>query len=753
MRTQLQRTLRSRINAWKGRSVANRVLLAVQFTVVSLVATVLLLSLPLVYFAAITNDDARIQSTKISMSKNYGQRIQVAYRDLARFAKSSLVVNGYVDSSGRENYLIPLIREFNLSLDLKSTLHLYDANSHVFASSETLSAGLNQQVASALARQTMLTKEPALARIDVPGENEPYLALAVPVYYPPSGSIEGAIMALVKARELFPDLASETLSKGCTTLLFNGTPLLDYGCSNGYFWQSHFAAQDIPNSATQLKVVYKASRESLAENLAMATAGLGVMSVLLLIYGYMLGKKQGSALARKIRELAEVSAGIVNRGAPLRPVEWSERDEIGEFVESFNNMVSALLASQTMLEARVEERTQELKRALMKADAAVAAKSRFLATMSHEMRTPMNGMLGLARLLSESNCDESKRRQYATAILTSGKNLLALLNDVLDLSKAEADQITLSPSAISLSAAAREVVELFTPAAMEKGIALKFDDNSKDGRYALDAMRIKQIIANLVNNAVKFTDVGEVVVTVSESGRSDQTATLQIAVEDTGIGIPDNELGLLFQPFSQASDAARRTAGGTGLGLYLVKTLAGLMHGSVTVESKVGKGSRFVVNLDAPLASAVGEPVEEQAAGPADELPRFAGRVLVAEDNPVNLLVIRAFLMRLGLEVESAENGALAFEKSRQSRFDLIIMDCQMPVMDGYECARQLRVAESANGEQPIPILALTAAAFPEDRRRATDAGMDGFLSKPLIPEELYRELSRWLEKSEIGAR
>lgn len=400
------------------------------------------------------------------------------------------------------------------------------------------------------------------------------------------------------------------------------------------------------------------------------------------------------------------------------------------------------------LEERVRERTVELENAKAKAEAADRFKSEFLANTSHEVRTPLNAILGMAEFLSQSELSREQRMQTNT-VLSAGKSLMSVLNDIIDLSKVEAGRLEIAPVPMRLRLMIEDMRSLWEPIAEEKGVVFgaAVADQLPD-HFMMDEHRVKQCLSNMLANAIKFTDKGSVKLTVSGMAEQSGSYRLDFAVSDSGIGISDEAAKHLFLPFDQLDTAIARRYGGAGLGLAISRQLAQLMNGDLSMQSTLGEGSTFKVTVRVPLVGEQDRRCDGVGDYRANEVELMGMRVLVVEDNPVNLMVVKGHLKKLELDFDHAGNGIECMTKLATNTYDFVLLDVHMPVMDGIEAIRRIR----ASGEtwHDVPVIALTADAMSSDRARLLGLGMDGYASKPINRTDLVREIQSVLREKRV---
>ena len=447
----------------------------------------------------------------------------------------------------------------------------------------------------------------------------------------------------------------------------------------------------------------------------------------------------------------------ISRGTPIKDSDGTVKGVVHVALNITERKRTEQELQQTNQDLEIAiEQSNELARQARKAN---AAKSEFLANMSHEIRTPLNGIIGMIGLLRDMDLN-AEQHEYAEIAYSSGEMLLSLINDILDFSKIEARKLELEILDFDLRSMLKDTADLLAIGAHEKGLELVcLVEPAVPSLLRGDPVRLHQILVNLGNNAVKFTEKGEIAIRVRLESEDERNATIRFAVIDTGIAIPENRQDSLFSPFTQVDGSTTRKYGGTGLGLAISKQLAELMGGKICLESEVGKGSTFWFTVvfetrpagsgavDEKSAKIKGEGAMEcSAAEPIiSENDKRKIRILVVEDNPVNQKVAQAMLRKVGLRADVVADGQEAVNALQMIPYDLVLMDCQMPEMDGFEATRIIRLGGSKALNPGIPIIAMTAATMQGGREKCIQAGMNDFIVKPVQKRELSEIIDRWL--------
>lgn len=481
------------------------------------------------------------------------------------------------------------------------------------------------------------------------------------------------------------------------------------------------------------------------------------------VLAFLLSSFLQKYISRPIVKLAGLMEGVnQSMNYKIRSA-YKGRDEIGKLSQSFNNMLEkmekheqALSEANSQLESKVERRTLELKEQNEKlsianqlAQQSRLAKDQFLATMSHEIRTPLNAIIGFQQLLKETPLN-AEQKEYVESIDFAGKNLLIIINDILDLSKIEAGKFEINQESLNVEQAIKSVVDLVEFNAKEKHLQLVFNhDTNIPANVIGDTARFNQILLNLVGNAVKFTEAGTVTITSKLISRKEDIVLCEFSVEDTGIGIPAEKQSLVFERFTQASADTTRKYGGTGLGLTIVKQLLKLQGGNISLKSEVGKGTTFTFYIPFGNANRIIDSVSSQNnTQQMDARQDRKLKILLAEDTPLNQLLVRKIIQKWNYEMDVANNGREVLTLLDKNTYDIVLMDIQMPEMDGYTATQAIRNMSHPD-KKNIPIIALTAHATNEEAQKCLHMGMNAYVTKPFNPELLLKTILQLTSKQQ----
>ncbi|WP_254302484.1 response regulator [Sphingobium chlorophenolicum] len=490
------------------------------------------------------------------------------------------------------------------------------------------------------------------------------------------------------------------------------------------------AREGIAQSYQRTRVVGDHVRTTTAIFSALALITVPLIAIATMLVGF--------ATVRSIRAIADATADLAAAQYDIDIGKLARKDELGAVVTALETFRLQALEAQRV--RQMEEESHRLQLAKSAAESANNAKSDFLANMSHELRTPLNAILGYAQLLRRDPKLDERQSNAARIIDESGSHLLTLIDDILDLSKIEAGKFEICPAALDLRGFASGIADIIRIRAEEKALAFSCEVSPDLPIMMLvDAKRLRQVLINLLGNAIKFTDRGHVGLQVSLTSRSDTEARVRFEVRDTGVGISADKIDAIFQPFEQVGDVQRR-AGGTGLGLSISRQLVRLMGSEFEVMSESGRGSQFAFELTLPIDSSIsGEPAES---APVIGYEGERRRILVVDDLPKNRAVLADMLESFGFEIIQVDGGEVALETVAAERPDLVLMDARMPEMDGLEATRRLRASQELGS---TPVIMLSAGATADEQERSLAAGANGFLAKPIVAETLLQAIARHL--------